>query len=116
MRLEEMNARKKDGATMEQIGRLPIIPVRHVPCVAVHLVMLRDERVTDWCRSLALSSESMLRSPEASTCAVCLSDFDLNTPVRMMRCFHHFHPDCIDRWLRSKAECPICKFPAFEGS
>lgn len=58
-------------------------------------------------------SEGMLRSADASTCAICLTDFVVDESVRMMRCFHHFHPHCIDTWLRSKAECPICKFPAF---
>jgi hypothetical protein len=46
MRLEEMNARKKDGASQEQIGRLPIIPVRHVSGVYICLVLTRDEQLT----------------------------------------------------------------------
>lgn len=57
----------------------------------------------------------MLRSPDASTCAVCLSDFVPAESVRMLQCFHHFHPPCIDTWLRAKAECPICKFPALDS-
>jgi len=47
---------------------------------------------------------------EAKTrCLICLDDFEPSQRLRLLPCFHHFHVDCIDRWLGEKAECPVCK-------
>ncbi|KAL4151608.1 hypothetical protein PRNP1_008550 [Phytophthora ramorum] len=84
MRLETLNERKREGASPHQIQQLPIVTV----------------------------TESMLQASENASCAVCLSTFQLDGRVRMMPCFHRFHPECIDPWLQEKASCPVCKFPA----
>ncbi|GFQ08895.1 RING-H2 finger protein atl56 [Phtheirospermum japonicum] len=48
--------------------------------------------------------------PTASVCAICLDSFregDLcgNIPV----CKHLFHAECVDRWIRKKPTCPVCR-------
>ncbi|CAH1424349.1 unnamed protein product [Lactuca virosa] len=46
-------------------------------------------------------------SPE---CAVCLSTFEGGQMIRVLpNCNHHFHADCIDKWLSSRSSCPICR-------
>lgn len=42
-------------------------------------------------------------------CSICLEDFQNNDKVRRLPCLHFFHEDCVDRWLRSSASCPVCK-------
>ncbi|OWZ23074.1 E3 ubiquitin-protein ligase [Phytophthora megakarya] len=84
MRLEALNERRNEGATPQQIRQLPIVSV----------------------------TENMLEASENACCTVCLSAFQVDSQVRMMPCFHRFHPECIDPWLHEKATCPICKFPA----
>ncbi|KAG7385723.1 hypothetical protein PHYPSEUDO_001177 [Phytophthora pseudosyringae] len=84
MRLEALNERRHEGATPLQIQQLPIVSV----------------------------TESMMQASENACCAVCLSAFQVDGRVRMMPCFHHFHPECIDPWLQEKARCPICKCSA----
>lgn len=43
-------------------------------------------------------------------CAVCLLEFEDNDYVRTLpTCSHSFHVDCIDIWLRSHANCPLCR-------
>ncbi|KAL6500304.1 hypothetical protein OROHE_025670 [Orobanche hederae] len=43
-------------------------------------------------------------------CAVCLSDFEDREAVRVMpECNHFFHAECIDTWLQSHADCPLCR-------
>ncbi|KAF0927867.1 hypothetical protein E2562_036790 [Oryza meyeriana var. granulata] len=43
-------------------------------------------------------------------CAVCLARFDDADLLRLLpRCRHAFHLDCVDRWLESKASCPLCR-------
>ncbi|KAI3449457.1 hypothetical protein Pfo_006122 [Paulownia fortunei] len=43
-------------------------------------------------------------------CAVCLSEFEDNETGRILpECKHCFHVDCIDMWLQSHCDCPICR-------
>ncbi|XP_047975918.1 RING-H2 finger protein ATL64-like [Salvia hispanica] len=43
-------------------------------------------------------------------CAVCLSEFEDGETGRILpECKHSFHADCIDAWLRSHPQCPICR-------
>ena len=31
--------------------------------------------------------------------------------VRVLRCGHMFHADCVEEWLKKKKLCPLCNFP-----
>lgn len=44
-------------------------------------------------------------------CIICLEDYG-NKELRVLKCFHSFHKDCIDRWIETskKMECPICSY------
>ncbi|KAA8523296.1 hypothetical protein F0562_009719 [Nyssa sinensis] len=45
-------------------------------------------------------------------CAVCLSVFEEGEEVRQLpRCKHSFHAPCIDMWLYSHLDCPLCRAP-----
>ncbi|MQL69982.1 hypothetical protein Taro_002276 [Colocasia esculenta] len=47
-------------------------------------------------------------------CAVCLVEFEENDSLRTLPlCAHAFHVDCIDVWLRSHANCPLCRASVF---
>ncbi|KAF8405144.1 hypothetical protein HHK36_010042 [Tetracentron sinense] len=47
-------------------------------------------------------------------CAVCLLELEDNDYVRTLPvCAHAFHVDCIDIWLRSHANCPLCRAGIF---
>ncbi|KAF3435642.1 hypothetical protein FNV43_RR22733 [Rhamnella rubrinervis] len=47
-------------------------------------------------------------------CAVCLIEFEDDEYVRTLPvCSHAFHVDCIDMWLRSHANCPLCRAGIF---
>jgi len=51
-------------------------------------------------------------NPNANTltsCPVCLEDFEAGDHVRTLPCFHFFHKECIDQWLKQNAICPIDK-------
>uniref|UniRef100_A0A2P2P2V2 RING-type E3 ubiquitin transferase n=1 Tax=Rhizophora mucronata TaxID=61149 RepID=A0A2P2P2V2_RHIMU len=45
-----------------------------------------------------------------SECVVCLSAFEEGEEVRRLpRCKHSFHASCIDMWLQSHTDCPLCR-------
>ncbi|XP_073148276.1 RING-H2 finger protein ATL16-like [Henckelia pumila] len=43
-------------------------------------------------------------------CVVCLNEFQDNEMLRILpKCSHAFHLDCIDVWLQSNSNCPLCR-------
>lgn len=43
-------------------------------------------------------------------CAVCLAEFEDGVRIRVLpKCNHAFHLPCIDAWLRSHKNCPLCR-------
>ncbi|KAK1418625.1 hypothetical protein QVD17_27770 [Tagetes erecta] len=49
-------------------------------------------------------------------CSVCLSVFEEGEEVRKLpRCNHLFHASCIDMWLYSHFDCPLCRAPVVEA-
>jgi hypothetical protein len=49
---------------------------------------------------------------DGSDCSVCLSEFEQDENLRLLpKCNHAFHLPCIDTWLRSHTNCPMCRAP-----
>ncbi|XVF52344.1 hypothetical protein PTKIN_Ptkin05aG0011100 [Pterospermum kingtungense] len=47
---------------------------------------------------------------EGTECSVCLSEFQEDESLRLLpKCSHAFHVSCIDTWLRSHSNCPLCR-------
>ncbi|KAG9447409.1 hypothetical protein H6P81_013537 [Aristolochia fimbriata] len=50
------------------------------------------------------------KEKKGNECAVCLSEFQEDERLRLLPgCSHAFHIDCIDRWLQTNANCPLCR-------
>ena len=47
------------------------------------------------------------------TCNVCLDDFEKGEKVKMLPCRHGYHNQCIEEWLITHGNCPVCKQDAF---
>ncbi|KAL6614228.1 hypothetical protein ACP70R_036498 [Stipagrostis hirtigluma subsp. patula] len=46
----------------------------------------------------------------AQCCSICLGEFAESEKVKALpRCWHGFHPECVDPWLRARASCPLCR-------
>tara|TARA_B110000208_G_C11783628_1_gene434766 strand:- start:489 stop:806 length:318 start_codon:yes stop_codon:yes gene_type:complete len=42
-------------------------------------------------------------------CVICLNNYSFGAEVKILKCGHLFHVDCIDKWLNIVNICPICK-------
>lgn len=42
-------------------------------------------------------------------CIVCQYEFKEWEKVKLLKCKHCFHPECIDQWLMNQKVCPFCK-------
>lgn len=43
-------------------------------------------------------------------CCICLSTYEDGAALRGLPCGHHFDQSCLDKWLRNKPTCPLCKY------
>ncbi|KAJ4728647.1 putative Ring finger protein [Melia azedarach] len=51
---------------------------------------------------------------EGTDCSVCLSEFEEEESLRLLpKCSHAFHVPCIDTWLKSHSNCPLCRANIF---
>lgn len=46
---------------------------------------------------------------DKKTCAICLSDYEIDEDIRTIPCMHFYHKSCIDEWMSRSCVCPICK-------
>ncbi|KAJ9692452.1 hypothetical protein PVL29_011489 [Vitis rotundifolia] len=49
-------------------------------------------------------------SGEDAVCCICLAKYADNDELRELPCCHFFHVECVDKWLKINALCPLCKF------
>lgn len=54
---------------------------------------------------------------DGTGCSVCLSEFEEDETLRLLpKCSHAFHVQCIDTWLGSHKNCPLCRAPIVCGN
>ncbi|KAK9062565.1 hypothetical protein SSX86_019752 [Deinandra increscens subsp. villosa] len=53
--------------------------------------------------------QSTVQAENLQECAICLETPNVGETIRHLPCFHKFHKDCIDEWLKRKTSCPVCK-------
>ena len=41
-------------------------------------------------------------------CPICMMDFAIGEPIRLLPCMHFYHVHCIDDWLLRSIHCPTC--------
>ncbi|XP_047182864.1 E3 ubiquitin-protein ligase At1g12760-like isoform X2 [Vigna umbellata] len=105
----------REGASEEDIRSLPM----YMFSQSNSLVMVDDNKKqlvntkVDSCNGSHMSELSL--NPDDSECCICLCPYADGAEVYRLPCTHHFHCECIGRWLRSKATCPLCKFNILRG-
>ncbi|CAD8112053.1 unnamed protein product [Paramecium primaurelia] len=46
---------------------------------------------------------------ESEICSICLQEINERKLIKILKCNHYFHDDCIKEWVLRKAECPTCR-------
>lgn len=44
-----------------------------------------------------------------STCSICLESYNENDEIALSACKHHFHLECVEKWMFRQRSCPICR-------
>ncbi|KAI4372366.1 hypothetical protein MLD38_010607 [Melastoma candidum] len=95
----------QEGATQEEIERLQKFKFRRiVDCGEAD----SSGGIITECDS-SMPTEHTL-SQEDAECCICLCAYEEGSELRQLPCGHHFHSNCIDKWLFINAICPLCKF------
>lgn len=54
-------------------------------------------------------------SADDAVCCICLARYRDGEPLRELSCTHHFHVECVDKWLKINSSCPLCKLDISGG-
>nr|GMD91581.1 RING-H2 finger protein ATL54-like [Ipomoea batatas] len=78
-------------------------PIWYIRTVGLHSSVINAIAVCKY-----REAEALLGKP--AECAVCLNLFQAEDNLRIMpKCNHAFHVSCIDTWLKSHQNCPVCR-------
>jgi hypothetical protein len=80
-------------------------PINPPPMDDVKNVINSDEL-----SQLPIKTYEEVDNEKHKTCAICLEDYDKESQLRILKCDHSFHKDCVDKWLTDcDYKCPVCR-------
>ncbi|KAL0660242.1 hypothetical protein Bca4012_080827 [Brassica carinata] len=98
--IEEARTRDFDGQSPAMIDH----PVWHIRTIGLNPAVISSIKVCKYSKRDGVV--------EGTDCSVCLSEFEEEEMLRLLpKCRHAFHLSCIDTWLRSHTNCPLCRAP-----
>lgn len=93
--------------------------VENTPVRLVSILSAREPRVVAADilpeRESSETRDSMSRDSQRSSngnplCSICLEEvIDSDNNKKVLHCNHTFHKNCIDRWLSTRSQCPVCR-------
>lgn len=97
------------GATPELINALPTYKFKSKQPQNGEGSEINSENQGDGGILAAGSDKERMISAEDAVCCICLANYVNNDELRELPCVHHFHMECVDKWLKINALCPLCK-------
>lgn len=105
---------KTKGATQDSINALPTCK-----CKLSKNGSADTEQIclsASKCGVMAPGTQERTISRDDAVCCICLASYVGNDELRELPCSHLFHIECVDKWLKINALCPLCKLEVGEGS
>ncbi|GKV35753.1 hypothetical protein SLEP1_g43974 [Rubroshorea leprosula] len=94
------------GATVESINALPTYKFKSEKDRNVNN---QDNSANEGGVLAAGTAKERTISGEDAVCCICLAKYADNDELRELPCVHVFHVECVDKWLKINASCPLCK-------
>ncbi|KAK7311849.1 hypothetical protein RJT34_10258 [Clitoria ternatea] len=106
------------GATSESIDALPTYKFKRKKSISKDETNLDESNSTAGEGGIVAAGTEKERaiSGEDAVCCICLSNYENNDELRELPCAHFFHKDCVDKWLKINALCPLCKSEVGENT
>nr|XP_029118956.1 E3 ubiquitin-protein ligase At1g12760-like isoform X2 [Elaeis guineensis] len=97
------------GATSESINALPTYKFKLKRLQNGDESEINSENQGNGGILAAGTDKERMISAEDAVCCICLANYVNNDELRELPCTHHFHMECVDKWLKINALCPLCK-------
>ena len=69
-------------------------------CKEINKIIGKSEKIKE--------NDILIKNKEC--CNICFEEYSIKTYKRILPdCKHCFHKKCIDKWLKSKSNCPVCR-------
>ncbi|KAI3798612.1 hypothetical protein L1987_33889 [Smallanthus sonchifolius] len=108
------NHNNTDHETHEDFVNEDLGPVIHHPIWLINTTGLDQSQIESIHVFKYKRDEKLI---EGIDCSVCLSEFEEDESLRLLpKCSHAFHVPCIDTWLRSHKNCPLCRAPIIKNA
>ncbi|KAJ0985611.1 hypothetical protein J5N97_003967 [Dioscorea zingiberensis] len=104
---EEFNQTR--GATKDMITALPTYKFKSKVSQTGGENELSSEEFGEGGILGAGTDRERIISAEDSICCICLAKYMDNDDLRELPCTHFLHKECVDKWLKINALCPLCK-------
>ncbi|XVF25040.1 hypothetical protein REPUB_Repub13aG0179500 [Reevesia pubescens] len=101
------------GATMESINALPTYKFKSKKTGNAND---QENSAGEGGVLAAGTAKERVISGEDAVCCICLAKYADNDELRELPCIHIFHVECVDKWLKINASCPLCKTEVGESS
>ncbi|GFQ05917.1 E3 ubiquitin-protein ligase mbr2 [Phtheirospermum japonicum] len=77
---------------------------------------LSEEAISKYLKTKNANADDEARDGDRKICAVCLDDVCGGDAVAILDdCGHEFHSCCLQKWLRRKNICPLCRRTAISS-
>lgn len=71
------------------------------------VVTLDDQ---DYNKLESIKYSDLKNKDEEKKCSICLVDFEDNDMLLKLPCYHYFHRQCVEEWLKEyDYKCPVCR-------
>ncbi|KAL8239124.1 hypothetical protein R6Q59_015691 [Mikania micrantha] len=96
------------GATIESINSLPTYKFKVKKNKHTNYKNADFNASEDGVVAAGTENEHTI-SGEDAVCCICLAKYVNNDELTELHCSHFFHKNCVDKWLKINASCPLCK-------